>query len=168
MPKAARVAVLWNAEDRAMTLRYREIEQAAARLGVVVQPLGVREPDDFGQAFATMDRERPDAMFLVTDALTRLNRHRVLEYANTKRIPAMFEYASFTREGGLLSYGAEQDDLYRRVAVYVDRVVRGANPAELAIEQPTRLTLVVNVKTAAALGLVLPPALLARADEIVQ
>jgi putative ABC transport system substrate-binding protein len=168
VPRAARIAVLWNAEDRAMTLRYREIEQAAARLGVVVQPLGVREPDDFGQAFATMDRERPDAMFLVTDALTRLNRHRVLEYANTKRIPAMFEYASFAREGGLLSYGAEQDDLYRRVAVYVDRVVRGASPAELAIEQPTRLTLVVNVRTAAALGLVLPPALLARADEIVR
>jgi len=168
VPKAARIAVLWNAQDRAMTLRYREIEQAAARLGVVVQALGVREPDDFAQAFAAMDRERPDAMFLVTDALTRLNRHRVLEYANARRIPAMFEFASFAREGGLLSYGADQDDLYRRAAFYVDRVFRGANPADLAIEQPTRLVLVVNLRAAAMLGITIPPSLAARADELVQ
>ncbi|MFI4923821.1 MAG: ABC transporter substrate-binding protein [Vicinamibacteria bacterium] len=168
VPKATRIAVLWNAQDRAMTLRYREIEQAALRLGVVVQPLGVREPDDFAQAFAAMDRQRPDAMFLVTDALTRLNRHRVLAYANANRIPAMFEHASFAREGGLLSYGADLDDMFRRVAVYVDRVLRGANPAELPIEQPTRLILVVNLKTATELGLALTPALVGRADEVVR
>jgi putative ABC transport system substrate-binding protein len=92
----------------------------------------------------------------------------VLEYANARRIPAMFEFASFAREGGLLSYGADQDDLYRRAAFYVDRVFRGANPADLAIEQPTRLVLVVNLRAAAMLGITIPPSLAARADELVQ
>jgi hypothetical protein len=135
-----------------MTLRFREIEQAAQRLGVTVRPLGVREPDDFAQAFTAMDRERPDAMFLVTDALTLLNRRRVLEYVEAKRIPAMFEYGFLVRDGGLLSYGADQDALYRRAAWYVDRIVKGARPAQLAIEQPTRLLLVVNVRTPRPLG----------------
>jgi putative ABC transport system substrate-binding protein len=168
IPPATRVAVLWNAQDRAMTLRYREIELAAARLGVTVQALGVREPDDFAQAFAAMDRERPDAMFLVTDALTLLNRKRVLDFANARRIPAMFEYAFLVHDGGLISYGADMDDLYRRVAFYVDRVLKGAKPGDMPIEQPTRLLLVVNLRTAAALGLTLPAALVARADEVVR
>ena len=168
VPKAKRIAVLWNAQDSAMTLRYREISQAAARLDVTVEPLGVREPDDFGQAFEAMDRERPDAMFLVTDVLTMLNRHRVLAYANAKRIPVMFEQAFMAREGGLLSYGASSDEIWRRIAVQVDRVLRGANPADLPIEQPTRLNLVVNLRAAAGLGITLPPSLVERADEVVR
>jgi putative ABC transport system substrate-binding protein len=168
VPHATRVAVLWNAQDHAMTLRYQEIAQAAARLGVRVQPLGVREPDDFDQAFAAIDRERPDAMFLVTDALTQLNRKRVLDFANARRLPAMFEYPSLVREGGLMSYGANMDDLFRRIAGHLDRVLKGANPGDLQIEQPTRLSLVVNLRTAALLGIVLPPALVARADEVVR
>ena len=167
-PMAARIAVLWNADDMAMTLRYHEIEKAAQVLGVRVLPLGVREPEDFEQAFSAMTRERPDALLLVTDALTNLNRRRVLEFAAAHRIPAMYEYAYLVRDGGLISYGPDFDDMYRRAAVYVDRILKGAAPGELAIEQPTRYYLVVNLKTAQSLGLTVPSALLLRADEVIQ
>ncbi len=168
VPKASRIAVLWNADDRAMTLRYREIERAARILRVAVQPLGVREPDDFDVAFSAMTRERPDALFLVTDALTTLNRKRVLDFAAVHRIPAMYEFGFLVREGGLMSYGVNLDDIWRRAAVYVDRILKGAKPAELPVEQPTRYYLLLNVNTAKTLGLTIPPSLLLRADELVQ
>jgi len=167
VPKASRIAVLWNADDRAMTLRYREIERAARILRVAVQPLGVREPDDFDVAFSAMTRERPDALFLVTDALTTLNRKRILEFAAVHRIPAMYEFGFLVRDGGLMSYGADFDDIWRRAAVYVDRILKGAKPGELPVEQPTRYYLLVNVKTAKALGLTIPASLLLRADELI-
>ncbi len=168
VPKASRIAVLWNADDRAMTLRYREIERAARILRVAVQPLGVREPDDFDVAFSAMTRDRPDALFLVTDALTTLNRKRVLDFAAVHRIPAMYEFGFLVREGGLMSYGVNLDDIWRRAAVYVDRILKGAKPAELPVEQPTRYYLLLNVNTAKTLGLTIPPSLLLRADELVQ
>jgi putative tryptophan/tyrosine transport system substrate-binding protein len=168
VPKASRIAVLWNADHRAMTLRYGEIERAARILHVAVQPLGVREPDDFDVAFSAMARERPDALFLVTDALTTLNRKRVLDFAAVHRIPAMYEFGFLVREGGLMSYGADFDDIWRRAATYVDRILKGAKPGELPVEQPTRYYLLVNVKTAKALGLTIPPSLLGRADEVIQ
>src|SRR5712691_8843844 len=168
VPKASRIAVLWNADHRAMTLRYREIERAASILRVAVQPLGVREPDDFDVAFSAMTRERPDAFFLVTDALTTLNRKRVLDFAAVHRIPAMYEFGFLVREGGLMSYGAEFDDIWKHAAVYVDRILKGAKPGELPVEQPTRYYLVINLKTAKALGLALPQSLLVRADELIQ
>lgn len=168
LPEAGRIAVLWNADDMAMTLRYREIEKAAQVLGVRVLPLGVREPEDFEQAFSEMTRERPDALLLVTDALTNLNRGRVLEFAAARGMPAMYEYAFLVRDGGLISYGPDFDDMYHRAAVYVDRVLKGAAPGDLAVEQPTRYYLVVNLKTARSLGLTVPGALLLRADEVIQ
>ena len=166
IPTASHIAVLWNASDQAMTLRYREINRAAGALGVSVQPLGVREPDEFDQALAAMDRQRPDAIFMVTDALTNLNRKRVLDYAELHRIPAMYEYASLVREGGLISYGPSQDDMFRQAAVYIARILNGAKPGELPVEQPTRYYLAINVKTAKALGLTIPRDLLLRADEV--
>jgi putative ABC transport system substrate-binding protein len=168
VPKAARIAVLWNADDRGMTLRYREVEKAAQRLHVKVQPLGVREPDDFDTAFSAMTRNRPDALFLVTDALTLLNRKRVIDFALAHRIPAMYEYSPLVRDGGLMSYGANQDDNYRRAASYVDRIFRGANPSTLPVERPSRYYLTINLKTAKALGLTIPPALLLRADQVIE
>jgi putative tryptophan/tyrosine transport system substrate-binding protein len=167
-PTAGRIAVLWNADDMAMTLRYGEIERAAHVLGVRVLPLGVREPADFEQAFSEMARERPDALLLVTDALTNLNRSRVLEFAAAHGIPAMYEYAFLVRDGGLISYGPDFDDMYRRAALYVDRILKGAAPGDLAVEQPTRYYLVVNLKTARSLGLTVPGALLLRADEVIR
>jgi putative ABC transport system substrate-binding protein len=168
VPKASRIAVLWNADDRAMTLRYRETERAARVLRVTVQPFGVREPDDFDGAFAAMTRERPDALFLVTDSLTALYRKRVLDFAAQHRIPAMYEFSFLVRDGGLMSYGPSLDDNFRRAAVYVDRILKGAKPADLPVEQPTRYYLVVNIKTATGLGLTIPPSVLLRADELIQ
>ena len=168
VPKASRVAVLWNADDRSMTLRYRETEKAARVLGVTIQPLGVREPDDFDVAFSAMARERPDALFLVADALTILNRRRVIDFAAAHRVPAMYESGLVVRDGGLMSYGPDPADSYRRAAVYVDRILKGAKPSELPVEQPNRYYLLVNLKTAKALGLTIPQSLLLRADEVIQ
>jgi putative ABC transport system substrate-binding protein len=168
VPKAALIAVLWNANDQGMTLRYREIEKAARILHVEVQALGVREPDDFAVAFSTMTRRRPDALFLVTDSLTILNRKRVIEFATTYRIPAMYEFSSYVRDGGLMSYGPSPEDGFRRAALYIDRIFKGAKPADLPAEQPTRYYLAVNLKTAATLGLTIPQSVLLRADEVIQ
>ena len=168
IPTASHIAVLWNAADQAMTLRYREINRAAGVLGVSVQPLGVREPDEFDQALAAMDRQPPDAIFMVTDALTNLNRKRVLDYAEAHRIPSMYEYAPLVREGGLMSYGPSLDDMFRQAAVYVDKILKGARPSELPVEQPTRYYLAINLKTARTLGVTIPRDLLLRADEVFQ
>jgi ABC-type uncharacterized transport system substrate-binding protein len=168
VPTASRIAVLWNPQDRAMTLRYQEIDRAALALGVSVQPLGVREPDDFERAFAAMDRERPDALFMVTDTLTYRNRKRILEFADAHRIPAMYEFASLVREGGLISYGASYDAMFQSAAIYVDKILKGAKPTELPVEQPTRYYLMVNTKAAKALGLTIPQSVLLRADEVIQ
>ena len=168
VPKATRIAVLWNTNDQGMTLRYREIEKAARILRVEVQALGVREPDDFDVAFSTMTRHRPDAMFLVADPLTTMNRKRFIDFAAKQRIPAMYEFDFIVRDGGLMSYGPSQEESFRQAAFYVDRILKGAKPADLPAQQPTRYTLAVNLKTAATLGLTIPPSLLLRTDEVVQ
>ena len=168
VPRAARIAVLWNADDRGMTLRYREVEKAAQLLHVAVQPLGVREPNDFDAAFSAMTLNRPDALFLVTDALTALNRKRVIDFALVHRIPAMYEFGFLVQDGGLMSYGANQDDNFRRAASYVDRIFKGASPSTLPVERPGRYYLTINLKTAKALGLTIPPALLLRADQVIE
>ena len=168
IPKAEHVAVLWNADDLAMSLRYREIEKASRILHVTLQPLGVREPEDFDMAFAAMTRERPDALVLMTDVLTNLYRKRVLDFATEHSMPAIYEYGSLVRDGGLLSYGPDFGDLFRRAAVYVNRILKGAKPGELAVEQPTRYYLLVNLKTAKTLGLTIPQSVLLRADEVIQ
>jgi putative tryptophan/tyrosine transport system substrate-binding protein len=168
VPRASRIAVLWNADDLAMTLRYREVERAARILRVTVEPLGVREPEDFDTAFAAMTRNRPDAFFLVTDALTTLNRKRIIDFAAAHRIPAMYEFDFLVRDGGLMSYGWDSDDNLRRAAVYVDKILKGSKPGDLPVEQPTRFYLLINLKTAKALGLTIPQSLLGRADEVIQ
>jgi len=167
-PGLRRVAMLWNAADLGMTLRYRASQAGAQAMGLSVQPLGVREPDDFEQAFAAMQRDMPDALLMVTDVLTNLNRQRVFEFAAAHRLPAIYETASYVRDGGLMSYGPDLDESFGRVAALVDRILKGAKPAELPFEQPTRFRLVINLKTAKALGLTIPETLLATADEVIQ
>jgi putative ABC transport system substrate-binding protein len=168
VPRAVRIAVLWNADDRGMTLRYRQVEKAAQVLHVTVQPLGVREPDDFDMAFSAMIANRPDALIMVTDALTLLNRKRVIDYALVHRIPAMYEASLLVQDGGLMSYGANQDDNFRRAAIYVDRIFKGASPSSLPVERPARYYLTINLKTAKALGLTIPASLLQRADQVIE
>lgn len=168
VPKAAVIAVLWNANDDGMTLRYREIEKAARILKVDVQPIGVRRAADFDAAFGAIARSRPHAMFLVADPLTTMNNKKVIEFAAAQRIPAMYENGFQVRDGGLMAYGTNIEDDFQRAAVYIDRILKGARPAQLPAEQPTRHYLTINAKTAAALGLALPAALLLRADQLYQ
>jgi putative tryptophan/tyrosine transport system substrate-binding protein len=168
VPALARVAMLWNAADLGMTLRYRAAEDAALVLGIKVQTLGVREPDDFEHAFAEMTRERPDAILMVSDALTMLNRRRVVEFANTNRLPTIFETDAPVRDGGLMSYGPKQSAIGERTADFVARILRGARPADMPLQLPTHFEFLVNLKTAQALGVTLPPTLIARADEVLE
>lgn len=168
VPAIKQAAVLWNTDDHAMTLRYRAVERAAQVLRVAITPLGVREPDDFNTALAAMGRAHPDALMMVSDSLTLQNRQRVIDYAAAQRIPAMYEFAGSVRAGGLMSYGSDTAESYQLAADYVHKILKGARPADLPVEQPNRYFLVINLKTAKALGLVVPQSLLLRADEVIQ
>lgn len=168
VPGLHQVAMLWNAADLGMTLRYRAAEDAARLLGFKVQTLGVREPDDFEHAFGEMIRNRPDGILMVSDALTTLNRRRVVEFAMTQRLPTIFELSNLVREGGLMSYGPRQSELGDRAADLVARILRGARPGDLPLELPTRYEFLVNLRTARSLDLTIPPTLLARANEVIE
>ena len=168
VPPLRRVAMLYNATDRGMTQRYQVSATAAQALGLTVLPLGVREPEGFDEAFAAMTRDPPDGLFMVTDALTALNRRRVFDFASAHHMPAMYEYEAIVRDGGLMSYGPDMGELQGHVADLIERILKGAKPAELPFEQPTLFRFVINLKTAKALGLEIPPSLLARADEVIE
>jgi len=167
-PQLKRVAMLWNTDDRAMTLRYQASAETAQMQGLVVEPLGVREPNDFNGAFAAMDRDKPDAILMVADALTVLNRKRVFDYAAAHWLPAIYESDFFAREGGLMSYGADQHESLTRAAAMVDRIFRGARPGDIPFEQPTRYLFVINLKTARAMGVEPPVTLLGLADDVIE
>jgi putative ABC transport system substrate-binding protein len=167
-PRLQKVAMLWNKDDLGMTLRYETSAKVARSIGVTVQALGVREPDDFNEAFTVMKDDPPDAILMVADALTTLNRKRVFEFAATRRLPAIYEYDFYVRDGGLMSYGPDLAESFQRAAALVDRIFKGANPADLPFEQPTRYLFVVNLKTAKAADLEMPPTLLALADEVIE
>ena len=168
VPNLKTVAMLFNAADLGMTLRSRAAEAAAKILDVSVQSFGVREPSDFGNAFAEMTRSRPDAMLMVSDTLTGLNRKRVMEFAANNRLPAIYEFGFLAREGGLMSYGPNLRETGERVGDLVTHILRGARPADLPLEQPTHFEFIVNLKTANSIGLIIPPALLLRADEVIE
>jgi len=168
VPTLSRVAILWNAGDSGMTLRMRAIQTASRTLGVTVRPLGVHSLEDFEVAFTAMTQERPDALFVVADPLVTANRKRILDFTATHRLPAMYESRPYAADGGLMAYGPSFDDMFRRAAAFADRILKGARPADLPVEQPTRFQLVVNLKTARALGLTLPQSILIRADEVIQ
>ena len=167
-PNLRKIAMLWNADDLGMTLRYKSAEAAAQTLGFEIQPLGVREPNDFAAAFVAMERDRPDAILMVTDALTSLNRRRVFEFAAQHKLPAIYEYAFLVRDGGLMSYGPDMNEVYDRAADLAVRILKGARPADLPFEQPTRFYFAINKNTLKALGLTIPAAMLMRADEVIE
>jgi len=164
----ARVAVLWNARDAVMTNIFSEIQTAAPGLGVTVRPLGVQEAKDIDSAIATMTEERPDALFMITDVLTSKFTRQVVDFAAQHQLPTMFQSSGPVAEGGLMYYGPSSTDAYRRAAYYVDRILKGAKPGDLPVEQPTKFELVVNLKTAKALGITMPPTLLMLADKVIE
>jgi ABC-type uncharacterized transport system substrate-binding protein len=167
-PSLRKIAMLWNADDLGMTLRYKSAGLAARNLGFEIQALGVREPEDFAGAFAAMVQDRPDAILMVTDALTVLNRKRLFEFAAQQKLPAIYEYDFLVRDGGLMSYGPDMSEVYDRAADLAVRILKGASPANLPFEQPTRFRFAINKKTLETLGLTVPAATLLRADEIVE
>jgi putative ABC transport system substrate-binding protein len=168
VPSLSRVAVLWNSLDASMTLTFRGIQTAAQALGVIVQPLGVREAKDIDSAIAAMTEERPDALFMITDVMTRRYTRQVVDFAAQHQLPTMFKDRGPMAEGGLMSYGPSFPDLVRRAAYYVDRILKGAKPADLPLEQPTKFEFVINLKTAKALGLTISPILLFQADKVIR
>jgi len=168
LPRLSRVAMLWNKDDLGMSLRYEASAKAAQSIGADVEAVGVREPDDFNEAFTVMDREAPDAILMVSDSLTMLNRKRVFDYAAAHRLPAIYEFDFMVHEGGLMSYGADLTESFERAAAIVDRIFSGTKPGDLPFEQPTRYPFVINLKTAKAIGLEVPPTLLALADEVIE
>lgn len=168
LPRLHRVAMIWNKEDLGMSMRYETSAKAAQGAGITVQPLGVREPDDFNEAFEAMTRDPPDAILMVSDSLTLLNRKRVIDYAATHRLPAIYEAESIVRDGGLMSYGADSSESFERAAAMVDRILKGTMPADLPVEQPTRYQFVINLKTAKSIGLEIPATLGALADQVIE
>ena len=167
-PQLRKVAMLWNKDDLGMSQRYDASAQAAQELGVTVLPLGVREPDDFNEAFTAMDRDPPDGILMVSDSLTLLNRKRVFDYALAHRLPAIYEQDFIAQDGGLMSYGADPKESFDRAAALAARIFQGAKPADLPVEQPTRYLFVFNLKTAKSIGLEIPPTLTALADEVIE
>src|SRR3984957_2494916 len=155
-PQLRKVAMLWNKDDLGMSQRYDASAQAARDIDVTVIPLGVRQPDDFNEAFTAMNSDMPDAILMVTDALTLLNRKRVFDYALEHKLPAIYEQDFMARDGGLMSYGADAKESFDRAAALAARIFQGAKPAELPFELPTRYLFVINLKTAKAMNFNVP------------
>jgi putative tryptophan/tyrosine transport system substrate-binding protein len=168
VPANARIAMLWNASDEGMAIRVKEAQLAAPAVQVTLLSPDVRTLSDLESAFVTLRRDRPDALLIFVDPFTMTHRQRIIDFAATSHLPAIYEDRSFLQAGGLMSYGPSVEDNCRRAATYVDKILKGAKPGDLPIEQPTKFELVINLKTARALGIDIPATLLALADEVIE
>jgi putative ABC transport system substrate-binding protein len=168
IPRISRVAVLANVVDPAQATSIKEIDAVGQSLGVQLQILNVQKPDEIENAFSSMVRGKVGALSVLTPAMFVLNRARIVELAAKSRLPAMYPDSRFTDVGGLMSYGPNNAERYRRAAYYVDKILKGAKPAELPVEQPTKFELVINLKTAKQLGLTIPPKVLMWADRVLE
>ena len=168
VPRASRVAILWNPANPYTALVVRETEAAARTLGVQLQSLPVRGPEEFEGAFQAATRGRAAALITVGDVLPMAHRPRLVALAANSRLPAMYGFREFVDDGGLMAYGASLAASCRRAATYVDKILKGAKPADLPVEQPMRFELVINMKTSKALGLTIPQSILIRADQVIQ
>ncbi len=168
VPYARRVAVLSNPANPNQPLAISGISSAAKSLGVELQLLEARDGNQFGGAFEAMAKEHASALLVVADTIYINNRKRLVDLAAASRLPVAYGYKEHVEAGGLISYGPSLSDLWRRAAIFVDKILRGAKPADLPVEQPTKFELVINLKSAKALGLTIPPTMLARADEVIE
>jgi putative ABC transport system substrate-binding protein len=168
VPRTKQVAVLWNAAYPGKEVELRNTQNAAKRLKITVYSVELRGAGDFPQAFSTITRSRSDALVAFADPLTILRAPEIVRYATGQRLPLVSEVREFAETGALMTYGAKLADIFRRSAWHVDKILRGARPADLPIEQPTAFDLVINLATAKALGLTIPPSLLARADQVIE
>jgi len=158
-PGISRFAILWDSSNPGMAERVHETQVAADQTHVLLHVVGPRNVEELEAAFADLIRQRPDALLVTTEAFTR---------ANQNKIPAMFEDSSFVEAGGLMSYGPNYEEVFRTAAVFVDKILKGARPADLPVEQPTKFQLVLNLKTAKALAIDIPPNLLTMADRVIE
>jgi putative ABC transport system substrate-binding protein len=164
----SRVAVLWNPANPAHRPAFVDTEAAARALGVRLQPVDVRDSGAFSDAFSAIRRERAGALMLLADAMFSTHRAQVLDFAAKSRLPSIFWQSGFVEAGAFMSYGTSYPDLFRGAAIYVDKILKGAKPADLPVEQPTKFELVINLKTAKALGLTIPQFILGRADHAIE
>jgi putative tryptophan/tyrosine transport system substrate-binding protein len=167
-PEISRIAILWDSSNPGMAERVRETKIAADQSHVVLHTVGPRNLNELETAFADLLNARPGAILVTAEAFTRQHLVRILDFANNNKIPAMFEDSSYVAAGGLVSYGPDYQDVFRKAAVFVDKILKGAKPADLPIEQPTKFELVINLKTAKAIGLSVPPTLLTTADKVIE
>ena len=168
VPTASRVAMLWNASDEGMAIRVKEAQLAAPTLQVALLSPELRTLADLENAFVALIRDRPDALLIFVDPFTLHHRQQIVEFAAKTRLPAVYEDRIFAKAGGLMSYGPSVQDNCRRAATYVDKILKGAKPGDLPIEQPTKFELIINLKTANALGLTIPESFLLRADQVIE
>jgi putative ABC transport system substrate-binding protein len=168
IPRLGHVAVIWNPQGTTSPIAWREIQLPAQELSVKLQSLPITGPDDFDKAFEDAALAHVDALIILPDPLFAGNLTRLAKLAAKNRIPSMFHLREYADHGGLIVYGVDRTDQFRHAAAYVDRILRGTTPADLPVEQPTKFELVINLKTAKALGLTIPPTLLAQADEVIE
>ena len=166
--RISRFAILWDSSNPGMAQRVRETELAAEQSHVFLHTVGPRNQEELEAAFADVLRQRPDALLVTTEAFTRRHQARILDFANGNKLPSMFEDSSFVEAGGLMSYGPDYQEVFRTAAVFVDKILKGAKPADLPIEQPTTFELVVNLKTAKVIGREIPADLLALANRVIE
>ena len=167
VPRVSRLAVLSNPTNPGHTPQLRQAEVAARRLGMRLSSLKAQTPAEIDKAFATMAKERADAVLVLLDPILYREREQIAALAAKSRLPSMHALRQEVDAGGLMAYGANLPDLYRRAAIYVDKILNGAKPGDLPIEQPTKFELIINLKTARALGLTMPPSVLVRADQVI-
>jgi putative tryptophan/tyrosine transport system substrate-binding protein len=168
VPAAIRIAGLYNMGNPVVPPQWHQLQAAAQKLGIEPQLLDVRKPEDIAPAFDAASGQHADALMVGVDALTQENRTLIAKLAADHRLPAIYVSKEYVDAGGLVAYGPSYPDLYRRAAVYVDKILRGANPSDLPVEQPTKFELIINLKAARPLGLTIPPTLLATADEVIE
>jgi ABC-type uncharacterized transport system substrate-binding protein len=167
-PKMARVALIYNPDNRGSVVALQETQRWAKDLRLTLEPHEVRGPSDLERVFAAIGRARPDALMTTADPLIASYASRIVEFASKHRLPSMYPTREFLVAGGLMFYGGSIPEMYRRAAIYVDRILKGAKPSELPVEQPIKFDMVVNLKAAKALGLTIPQSLLLRADEVIE
>jgi len=168
VPTASRIAVLSNPTNPSNASQIKDTSGAARTLGVSLQMLEIRSAKDLDRAFHAAARERADALMTLDDLLIFTERKRIVALAASRRLPAMYGWSIFPPAGALMSYGVDFRGMYKQAAIFVDKILKGAKPADLPIEQPTKFELVINLKTAKALGLTIPPSVLARADQVIE
>ena len=167
-PQLSRIAYLWNPANRSSASSWKTMQGLAPILGLTLQSVEMRDRKDIDAAFAAIIRERAEGVIVDSDYVTAGNKTRIVEFTAANRLPAMYTWKMYVDAGGLMSYGPSFYELWRHAATYVDKILRGAKPADLPVEQPTRYELVVNLKTAKELGVTIPPSILARVDEVIE